>query len=159
MKVKNDNVVSFHYTLKNDQGDIIDSSVDSTPLDYLHGHGNIITGLESELAGKEAGEHINVTLPPEKAYGGYDPSLVQKVAQSDLLGIDEIQVGMQLQVDTNDGPAVVFVTEIAGDQITLDGNHPLAGETLHFEVEVVEIRDATQEELAHGHAHHPGGHH
>jgi FKBP-type peptidyl-prolyl cis-trans isomerase SlyD len=159
MKVKNDNVVSFHYTLKNNQGDIIDDSADSTPLDYLHGHGNIIAGLENELAGKEAGDHINVTLPPEKAYGGYNPSLVQKVAQNDLQGIVEIQVGMQLQVDTNDGPAVVFVTEIVGDQITLDGNHPLAGETLHFEVEVVEIREATQEELTHGHAHQPGGHH
>jgi FKBP-type peptidyl-prolyl cis-trans isomerase SlyD len=159
MKVKNDNVVSFHYTLKNNQGDIIDDSADSTPLDYLHGHGNIIAGLENELAGKEAGDHINVTLPPEKAYGGHNPSLVQKVAQNDLQGIVEIQVGMQLQVDTNDGPAVVFVTEIVGDQITLDGNHPLAGETLHFEVEVVEIREATQEELTHGHAHQPGGHH
>jgi FKBP-type peptidyl-prolyl cis-trans isomerase SlyD len=159
MKVKNDNVVSFHYTLKNDQGDIIDSSADSTPLDYLHGHGNIIEGLESELAGKGVGDQFSVMLSPEKAYGGYDPSMVQKVAQSDLDGIDEIQVGMQLQIDTNDGPAVVFVSEIAGDQITLDGNHPLAGETLHFDVEVVEIREATQEELSHGHAHHPDGHH
>jgi FKBP-type peptidyl-prolyl cis-trans isomerase SlyD len=159
MQIENDSVVSFHYTLKNDQGDTIDSSVDSTPLDYLHGHGNIIAGLESELAGRGAGDHFNVSLPPEKAYGGHDPSLVQVTSRSALQDIDEILVGMQFQVDTNDGPVVVTVTEIAGDQITLNGNHPLAGETLHFEIEVVEIREATPEELTHGHAHQPGGHH
>lgn len=159
MQVENDNVVSIHYTLKNDQGDTVDSSEDLVPLVYLHGHGNIIAGLESELAGKGVGDQFKVTLSPEKAYGGHNPSLVQTLARSALQEVDEILVGKRFQIETDEGPIVVTITEVAGDQITLDGNHPLAGETLHFEIDVVEIREATQEELTHGHAHKPGGHH
>ncbi|NIS80765.1 MAG: peptidylprolyl isomerase [Anaerolineales bacterium] len=159
MQVGNDIVVLFHYTLKNDQGDMLDSSADQTPLAYLHGHGNIISGLEVELEGKEVGDHFKVTLSPEKAYGIHNPSLVQTVARSAIQDVEEVLVGMRFQLETGEGPVVVTVTDIAGDQITLDGNHPLAGETLHFEIDIVGIREATQEELAHGHVHQPGEHH
>ena len=159
MSITRDQVVSIHYTLKNDAGEVLDHSADGEPLTYLHGHGNLIPGLERELAGKNAGDKLQVTIAPADAYGEYDPQLVQRVARRSLKGLADIRIGMRLQAQSGHGARAVTVTQIAGDMVTLDGNHPLAGNTLHFEVEVAEVRAATEAELSHGHVHGPGGHH
>jgi len=159
MSITRDQVVSIHYTLKNDAGEVLDHSADGEPLTYLHGHGNLIPGLERELAGKNAGDRLQVTIAPADAYGEYDPQLVQRVARRSLKGLADIRIGMRLQAQSGHGARAVTVTQIAGDMVTLDGNHPLAGNTLHFEVEVAEVRAATEAELSHGHVHGPGGHH
>jgi len=159
MPIAQDNVVTIHYTLKDDADQVIDSSAGRDPLAYLHGHGNIIPGLERELAGKSVGDRLTVRVAPGEAYGEYDRSLVQKVPRRALKGIANLRVGMRLQAGTEHGHRAVTVTHIAGDMVTLDGNHPLAGKNLNFEVEVTAIRAATEEELAHGHVHGAGGHH
>jgi FKBP-type peptidyl-prolyl cis-trans isomerase SlyD len=159
MSITRDQVVSIHYTLKNDAGEVLDHSADGEPLTYLHGHGNLIPGLERELAGKNAGDKLQVTIAPADAYGEYDPQLVQRVARRSLKGLADIRIGMRLQAQSGHGARAVTVTQIVGDMVTLDGNHPLAGNTLHFEVEVAEVRAATEAELSHGHVHGPGGHH
>lgn len=159
VKIVDNIVVTFHYTLKTDQGKVIESSLDQEPLDYLHGHKNIIPGLERELTGKSVGDKFTATVDPENAYGVYDESLLQTLSRSEFQGVDKLQVGMQFEVEDSDGSGLVTVTKIEGDEITVDGNHPLAGERLTFEIEVVDIREASTEELSHGHAHHPDGHH
>ena len=159
MSIAKDSVVSIHYTLKDDSGEVIDSSAGSDPLTYLHGHGNIVSGLENALEGKETGHKLAVTVPPGEGYGEYDPQLVQRVPRRALKGIGDVRVGMHLQAQTAHGPRPVTVTQLTGDMVTLDGNHPLAGKNLHFEIEVATVRAATEEELAHGHVHGPGGHH
>ncbi|HEY0768345.1 MAG TPA: peptidylprolyl isomerase [Steroidobacteraceae bacterium] len=159
MSITQDQVVSIHYTLKGDTGEIIDSSPEGEPLSYLHGHGNLIPGLERELTGKRAGDKLQVTVCPANGYGEYDKQLVQRVPRRALKGLANLRVGMQLQAQTGHGTRAVTVTQIAGDLVTLDGNHPLAGKKLHFEVEVAEVRAATEAELSHGHVHGPGGHH
>jgi len=159
MSITRDQVVSIHYTLKNDAGEVLDRSAGGEPLTYLHGHGNLIPGLERELAGKSAGDKLQVTIAPADAYGEYDPQLVQRVPRRTLKGLADIRVGTRLQAQTEQGARAVTVTQIVGDMVTLDGNHPLAGNTLHFEVEVAEVRAATEVELSHGHVHGPGGHH
>ena len=158
MKIANDKVVSFHYTLRNDNGDILDSSEGRDPLFYLHGKGNIIPGLESELLDKEAGTKMNVSIPPEEAYGVRNPELEQDVPLDRFTEPEKIKEGMQVQIQSNQGAQVATITKIAGETVTLDMNHPLADQTLHFAVEVVEVRDASAEEIAHGHVHGPGGH-
>jgi len=158
MSITQDQVVSIHYTLRNDAGEIIDSSSGGEPLAYLHGHGHLIQGLERELTGKKAGERLEVKIAPADGYGEYDGDLVQRVPRRSLKGIANVKVGMRLQVQTPEGPRAMTVTHIAGDMVTLDGNHPLAGKNLNFEVEVAAVRAATAEELAHGHVHGPGGH-
>jgi FKBP-type peptidyl-prolyl cis-trans isomerase SlyD len=157
--IKKDSVVSFNYTLKDDAGDVIDSSPPGEPLAYLHGHGNIVPGLERELEGKSANDKLNVKVAPADAYGEYSRDLVQKVPRRTLKGIPKITVGMRLHAQTQEGPRAVTVTALTGDMVTLDANHPLAGKDLNFDIEIVEVRDATAEELAHGHVHGPGGHH
>ena len=159
MSITRDSVVSIHYTLKNASGEVIDSSAGGEPLAYLHGHGNLIPGLERKLTGKKPGDKLQVTVPPAEGYGEYDQQLVQRVPRRALKGIAEVRVGMRLQTQDEHGPRAVTVTQLTGDMVTLDGNHPLAGNPLHFEVEVTGVRAATAEELAHGHVHGAGGHH
>lgn len=159
MPIAQDDVVTIHYTLRDDADEVIDSSADGEPLAYLHGHGNIIPGLERELAGKNAGDRLKVRVPAADGYGEYDRALVQQVPRRTLKGIANLKVGMRLQAGTQHGQRPVTVTRIAGDMVTLDGNHPLAGRNLQFEVEITAVRAATAEELAHGHVHGHGGHH
>ena len=159
MSITHDQVVSIHYTLRDEAGEIIDSSPAGEPLAYLHGHGNLVPGLERELAGKGVGDKLQVTLSPADGYGEHDPKLVQQVPRRALKGIANLRVGMRLQAQSDGGGHAVTVSRIAGDLVTLDGNHPLAGKKLHFEVEVAEVRAATGTELSHGHVHGPGGHH
>lgn len=159
MSIQQDQVVSIHYTLKNDAGEVLDSSAEGEPLTYLHGHGNLIAGLERELTGKKAGDKLQVKIPPADGYGEYDKGLIQKVPRRALKGIPKITVGMRLQAQTGEGVRAVTVSHVAGDMVTLDGNHPLAGQNLNFEVEVADVRPASAEELSHGHVHGPGGHH
>jgi FKBP-type peptidyl-prolyl cis-trans isomerase SlyD len=151
-------VVRIDYTLTNDAGAVLDTSKGREPLSYVHGAGGLIPGLEEELDGKQPGDSLQVVIPPDKAYGERQDGLVQKVEREKLPPEADVQIGMQFQAHTNVGVHVVTVTEIEGDEVTLDGNHPLAGETLHFDVNVVEVREATQEEIEHGHAHGAGGH-
>jgi FKBP-type peptidyl-prolyl cis-trans isomerase SlyD len=158
MQVAQDTVVGIHYTLRNDAGTELDAS-QGEPLLYLHGNGNLIPGLERALEGKRAGDKLSVAVAAADAYGEVDEDLVQDVPRAAFRGIDDIQVGMQFQAQSNHGPRSVVVTKVAPDVITVDGNHPLAGQTLHFEVEIAEVRAATREELEHGHVHGPGGHH
>ena len=126
---------------------------------YLQGNGNLIPGLEKALEGKRVGDAVQVSIPPEEGYGVRDASLIQDVPRSAFEGIADIEVGMQFHADSNHGPRTVTVTKIAADKITVDGNHPLADQTLHFAVQIVDVRDASKEELSHGHVHGPGGHH
>jgi FKBP-type peptidyl-prolyl cis-trans isomerase SlyD len=153
-----DSVVSIHYTLKDEQGNVLDSSEGSDPLAYIQGHGNLVPGLEKALEGKTSGNKIAVTLSPEEGYGKRDAELVQRVPKRQLHK-GEIKKGMQFQAQTDQGMRLFTVTAVVGDMVTLDGNHPLADRTLHFDVEIVEVRAATAEELEHGHVHGPGGHH
>jgi len=159
MAIAADQVVSIHYTLKNDAGEVLDRSQADAPLTYLHGHGNLIPGLERELTGKSSGDRLQVRIVPAEAYGEYDQGLVQRVPRRALKGVRDVRVGLQLQAQTAQGARVVTVTQLSGDLVTLDGNHPLAGQHLNFDVEVGAVRAATAEELAHGHVHGPGGHH
>lgn len=159
MQIAPHKVVLIHYTLTNDEGDVLDSSGENEPLAYVHGLGNIISGLEEALTGRAVGDSFQVSVPPEEAYGLRDDELVQAAPRSAFEGVDEILPGMQFHAESSDGMQVVTVLEVLDEEIILDGNHPMAGLTLHFNVEVVEIRDATEEELEHGHVHGEGGHH
>lgn len=159
MHISQDSVVNINYTLRNDAGDIIDSSEDGAPLAYIHGNGNLIPGLERELAGKQVGDKLNVRIIPKDAYGERDDSLIQAVPRSAFGGVKNIEIGMQFNAQSNNGPRTVTVTQVDTDTITVDGNHPLAGQHLNFEVEITAVREATAEELSHGHVHGPGGHH
>jgi FKBP-type peptidyl-prolyl cis-trans isomerase SlyD len=152
-------VVLIHYTLKDDSGEIIDSSAGGEPLAYIQGHGNLVPGLEKALEGKQDGSTLAVTVSPAEGYGIRDEKLVQSVPKRTLQGAGEIRKGMQFQARTEDGIRVFTVTGIAGDMVMLDGNHPLADQNLHFDIEVVSVREATTEELEHGHVHGAGGHH
>jgi FKBP-type peptidyl-prolyl cis-trans isomerase SlyD len=159
MNIAQDCVVSIHYTLTNDAGETLDSSAGGEPLAYLHGNGNLISGLERALDGKTAGEKLSVKIAPADAYGEYDKALVQRIPRRTMKGISDIRVGMQLQAQSDQGARAVTVTQVVGDMVTIDGNHPLAGQSLNFEVEIAGVRAPTEEELAHGHVHGPGGHH
>ena len=158
MKIENNKVVQMHYKLTDEKGTILDSSEGREPLSYIQGLGNIIIGLEKQMEGKIAGDKINAIVSPAEGYGERDDSMVQKVPKSGFQGDEELKEGMQVQVGTQNGNAIATVTKIEGEDVTLDVNHPLAGVTLTFDVEVVEVRDATKEELDHGHVHGPGGH-
>ena len=151
-------VVSIHYTLKDDEGEVMDSSEGREPLAYLHGANNLIPGLESELQGKIAGATFQATIDPKDAYGEISDELVQTISKEMFQGADEIQPGMTFVAQGEGGQQrQVRVTDVAGDDVTIDANHPMAGKTLHFDVEVVEVREATEQELEHGHVH-AGGH-
>lgn len=157
-EIQNDQVVSFHYTLTDATGEVIDKS-EGQPLVYLHGAGNIIPGLENALTGKKVGDKLVVNVPAAEGYGEYSVELVQEVPRNMFQGVDQIQPGMQFQAQTDEGIQVVTVKDVTDTAVIVDGNHPLAGQDLNFDVEIVEIRPASQEELDHGHVHGAGGHH
>ncbi len=159
MQIVDRTVASFHYTLTDDAGQVIDSSSGNEPLSYLHGVGNIVPGLEKELAGRMAGDTLQVVVQPEEGYGMPNPMLVQVVPRMAFQGVDQLEIGMAFQAQTPQGPMSVAITGIDGDQVTVDGNHPLAGKALHFAVEITDVREATVEECVHGHVHGAGGHH
>lgn len=159
MPIARDSVVTIHYTLKDDAGEVIDSSASGEPLAYLHGHGNIVPGLEKELTGRDVGDKVSVMVPPAEGYGEYDKDLVQSVPRRALRGIKDVRAGMHLHAQTEQGPRTVTVTRVAGDMVTLDGNHPLAGKNLNFDIQIEDVRQATEEELSHGHVHGAHGHH
>lgn len=157
--VAKDTVVKFNYTLTNKDGEVLDQSR-GEPLAYLHGHHNIITGLEAQMLGKTVGDKFVATIAPQDAYGEYISEAIQEVPRANFQGVDKIEVGMQFQSQTDDGHVMlVTVKDVTDDVVVVDGNHPLAGVELTFDVEIVEVRAATKEELEHGHAHGDGGHH
>ena len=157
MVIEDKKVVSIQFTVKNaDTGDVIESSEGSEPLVYLHGFNNLVPGLENALTGKAVGDSYDVTVSPEEGYGVRDESLVQDVPKAAFQGIEKVEVGMEFQADSPNGPVVVEVTKIDGDTVTVDSNHPLAGVTLGFSGVIEEIREATDSELEHGHIHGPG---
>ena len=159
MQVAKDKVVQIDYTLTSDAGQVLDSSQGREPLAYLHGKGNIIPGLEKELQGKAVGDTLKVSVRPEEGYGNHDPQMVQSVPKAAFKGINDIKAGMQFQAQGPGGQVrLVTVTKVEGDNVTVDANHPLAGQTLNFDVTIKEVRDASAEELSHGHVHGPGGH-
>lgn len=160
MQAAKDTIVSIDYKLTGPDGQVLDSSEGREPLAYLHGHSQIVPGLESALEGASAGSEHDVQVAAADAYGPRDENLVAKVTRAELGIEEEIPIGARLQVqDPDGGVGIVQVTEIEGDSVTLDANHPLAGMDLHFEVQVRDVRAATEEELTHGHAHGEGGHH
>lgn len=159
MQIGDRTVVSFDYTLTDDGGQVLDSSRGAQPLTYLHGAGSLIPGLETAMAGRGAGDAFQVTIAPGDAYGDHDPSLVQMADRSQFPAEARLEVGMRFEGSSSAGKQVWTVSEVREDRIVLDGNHPLAGRTLHFDVEIREVRAATIEELRHGHSHGPGGAH
>lgn len=159
MKITKHSVVTMHYTLKNQEGMILDSSEGREPLVYLHGVGGLIPGLESELNDKLQGDKVSAVIAPQDAYGEIRKDMLHVVPKSGFQGEEELMEGMQVQLDTEHGPQIAVVSKISGDEVTLDLNHPLAGMTLYFDVEIVGVREAQKEEISHGHVHGHGGHH
>lgn len=159
MQIAEHSVVSIHYKLTNDAGEVLDSSEGSAPLVYLHGAGNIISGLEKALLGKQQGDRLDVRVEPGEAYGEHDERLIQQVPRRAFQGVSEVKAGMRFQTQGPNGPASVVITRVAGDMVTVDGNHPLAGQPLNFAVEITDVREASAEELEHRHVHGEGGHH
>lgn len=159
MQISAHKVVHIHYTLTNDEGDVLDTSRGHDPLAYIQGMGNIIPGLENALAGRSAGDRFTVSVPPEQGYGAFHEDRVQSVPRMAFEGVDEILPGMQFQAQSNEGTVLVTVIDVNDDLVLLNGNHPMAGMNLNFDVEVTGVREATHEELDHGHVHGAGGHH
>lgn len=155
MQISKNKVAAIHYTLTNNDGAILDSSDGRDPLYYIHGIGNLIPGMEDGLEGKAVGDKFQIKVDAVKGYGELDPNLVQQVPMT-AFGGQEVKEGMQFKTDRG---TVVRVTEVGNDNVTVDANHPLAGVDLNFQVEVMDVRNATEEELQHGHVHGPGGHH
>ncbi len=155
MKITKHTVAAIHYTLTDNSGKVLDNSTGRDPLYYLHGEGNLIPGMEEGLEGQEQGKKLKLQISPEKGYGVRDEKLIQKVPRT-AFGEQKVEKGMQFHTN---GGMVVTVTNVGLEQITVDGNHALAGVALNFDVEVMEVRTATAEEIAHGHVHGPGGHH
>lgn len=159
MSIHKDSVVQFHYSLRDAQGEEIESTRDSNPMAYLHGHSNIIPGLESAMAEHDTGDKFEVTVEPEQGYGLRKEDAVQRIPIKHLRGARKWKPGMVAWVETDQGQRQVTLTKVGKFNADCDLNHPLAGKTLTFDVEIVEVRDATEEEKAHGHAHGVGGHH
>ena len=158
MQIEPNSVVTLHYTLKDNDGNIIDQSEDGSFL-YLHGAMNIIPGLENALTGKTAGEELSVSVSPEEGYGEKDPQRIQEVPKDMFENSTDIQVGMQFHAQSPDGNAVVVtVTEIKEESVVIDANHALAGVELNFDVKIIEVRAASEEEIEHGHVHGEHGH-
>ena len=151
MEIEERRVAAFHYTLTNDAGEVIDKSAADAPLAYLHGAGNIVPGLEKALLGKKTGDSLTADVAPEEAYGPRHEGLIQTVPRSAFEGVESVQPGMQFEARTEKGPLLVTVTKVEPEEVVVDGNHPLAGQQLHFAVDVVEVREATEEELNNGH--------
>jgi FKBP-type peptidyl-prolyl cis-trans isomerase SlyD len=159
MNIERGRVVTMHYTLRDEGGATIESSGGREPLVYLHGYGSLIPGLEKALDGASTGLHTKVTVGPRDAYGEKDPQAVIRAPREDFPEGMTLEPGVEVQAETPDGPITFVVLAIEGDEAVLDANHPLAGMTLTFEVEVVGVREATPDELAHGHVHGAGGAH
>lgn len=159
MKIEKDRVVSLAYQVRTDDGVLVDESTVSAPLDYLHGHGSLISGLEKALAGHQVGDKFDVFVSANDAYGDYDEDLVQRVPKAVFGDVQELEVGMRFMAETDQGPVPVEITDVEDDAVVVDGNHMLAGQDLKFNVEIVAVRDATDEEIAHGHAHNGSHHH
>ena len=157
MKIAEGTVVALNYALKDDKGALIDQSASGQPMTYLHGHQNIIPGLESALTGKEIGDVLDIRVAPEDGYGPVNPELEQSVPRERFQGVESLEVGMQFQANTDQGPISVRVVNVEDDVITVDGNHPLAGKHLNFHVTVQEVREASSDELSKGHTHVEGG--
>jgi FKBP-type peptidyl-prolyl cis-trans isomerase SlyD len=152
--IGDDLVVTMHYKLTDNEGNVLDSSEGSEPLTYLHGAGNIIPGLEKALVGRVEGDTQQVTVEPAEAYGEVMPELMQTVDKAAFQGVDSVEVGMSFEAQTSDGSVQhIVVTKVDGNQVTVDANHPLAGVVLNFDVEIVSVREASKEEIAHGHVH------
>jgi FKBP-type peptidyl-prolyl cis-trans isomerase SlyD len=158
MQITENTVAAFHYTLTNGAGEVLDSSEGREPLLYLHGAGNIVPGLEKAMEGRKVGDSFKVDVAPEEGYGQRHDGLVQVVPRAAFQGVDTVEVGMQFQASGPQGQMSVTIAKVEDDNVTVDGNHPLAGETLHFAVEVTDVRAATEEEISHGHVHGEGGH-
>ena len=158
MIIEKDRVVTMDYTLKDDAGKVLDSSSDSEPLAYIQGAGAIVAGLENELEGKVAGDSLAVSVKPEDGYGTYNDELQFPVSKDQFEDSDQVETGMHFQADLDGKPHVLTVMKVNEEDIIVDANHPLAGMTLHFEIEVRGVRAATDEELEHGHVH-TGEHH
>ncbi|WP_035387008.1 FKBP-type peptidyl-prolyl cis-trans isomerase [Ferrimonas senticii] len=157
MIIDNNIVVTMHYRLHNSAGEMIEESFGGAPMEYLHGAQNIIPGLEAQLTGKQVGDKLTAKVAAADAYGEIEPGLIQEVPMEAFEGIDDIVPGMRFMADTEQGPRPVVVVEVKDDSVVMDGNHPMAGEDLMFEVEITELRAATEEEIAHGHLHQAGG--
>lgn len=152
--IGNNLVVSMHYTLTNDSGEVLDTSEGNDPLTYLHGAGNIIPGLENALVGKIAGDALKVQVAAKDGYGELRPEMIQVVPREAFQGVDSIEPGMTFNAQGPDGAGQqVVIKEVAGDEVTIDANHPLAGLELNFDVQIVTVREASEEEIAHGHVH------
>lgn len=152
MQISENCAVFIHYTLSDDSGEQIDSSSGQEPLSYVHGANSLIPGLEKALAGKSEGEQVQVTVPPEEAFGEVNPELVQSVPKQAFEGVDEVKPGMQFGIQGPGGQTHrVTVNEVHDETVLIDGNHPLAGKVLHFDVSVEQVREATAEEIAQGH--------
>jgi len=150
MQIAKNAVVAIDYTLRDSDGEVIDASPEGQPLQYVHGAGNIIPGLENALEGKAAGEDVEVTVPPEEAYGDRDDRLQQDVPKSMFEGVDNVETGMRFQAQTQNGTQIVTVAAVSGDSVTVDANHPLAGQTLNFKVKVSDVREASDQEIENG---------
>lgn len=151
MQIQENKKVSFDYTLKNDEGQVLDSSEEREPLSYIQGNGELIPGLENALEGKTKGEDFSVSIEPDQAYGEYDDNLIFDVPKDRFQNQDNISEGMQVQAQLQDGSTqVLTIKEVGDENVTLDANHPLAGRTLHFDIHVKDVQDASQEELDHG---------
>lgn len=159
MKISKNTVPSLTYTLKNDEGEVLDQASKENPFFYLHGHAGVIVGLEKALEGKETGDNLILNISPAEAYGERKEDFIQDMPLDMFADIDksELHVGAQFQAETNQGMQIVTVNKIGAETITIDGNHPMAGLTLHFDIDVIDVRAATEEETAHGHIHAHGG--
>lgn len=157
MKISNNTVVVMHYAVSDSEDTLIDSSYDDEPLEIIYGTGYLIAGLEDALEGHQAGDKFEVSVNADQAYGERDDDYVQVVPKALFESIDDLAVGSQLRASTDDGEQTVIVIDVQDDTITVDGNHPLAGLDLKFDVEIIEVRDATEEEITHGHVHAEGG--
>lgn len=153
MKIEKDRVVSLAYQVRTEDGVLVDESPVSAPMDYLHGRGALIPGLENALEGRQAGDSFDIDIGADDAYGQYNDNLVQRVPKEAFVGVDELQPGMRFLADTDQGPVPVEITEVGDDYVVVDGNHMLAGQNLKFHVDVVAVREATEEERQHGHVH------
>jgi len=159
MQISKNSVVTFHYRLTKDGGELVEDSFEGEPLTYLHGYGSLIIGMEKALEGKKKDDTFSVEIPPDEGYGERHEGLIQEVPKSAFDGVADIAAGMRFKAATDQGEVPVVVTEVTDDTVKVDGNHPLAGTTLDFTVEIKQIRKASDEEIEHGHVHGVGGHH
>jgi FKBP-type peptidyl-prolyl cis-trans isomerase SlyD len=157
MTIKNKDIVSFHYTLTNDEGEKVESSLERDPMTYLHGANNIIPGLEKAIEGRSVGDEFKVVIQPADAYGEKKEANVQRIPSKRIKNARSLKPGQVLNLQTKQGPVQVTVVKVGRFNIDVDANHPLAGQTLNFDVQITAVRDATEEEIAHGHVHGPEG--